>query len=139
MASKNLLTEQDKIAYSVISKFIKENGYPPSVRELCKIMGKSSTATIKYRLKSLEQKGFIKTTSGAKRTIRLLNEVEQGRCDWCKTGEQKCGTCRRFFDYYGDGGSDKCSSECDSGKCAYYQPIGFCPNCGADMRGDGNA
>jgi SOS-response transcriptional repressor LexA len=93
MASKNLLTEQDKIAYSVISKFIKENGYPPSVRELCKIMGKSSTATIKYRLKSLEQKGFIKTTSGAKRTIRLLNEVEQGRCDWCKTGEQKCGDC----------------------------------------------
>jgi SOS-response transcriptional repressor LexA len=87
MVSKNLLTEQDEIAYSVISKFIKENGYPPSVRELCKIMGKSSTATIKYRLKSLEKKGFIKTTSGAKRTIRLLNEVEQGRCDWCKTYE----------------------------------------------------
>lgn len=65
-------------------------------------------------------------------------EVVHGRCDWCKTGEEKCGTCRMFFDYYGDGGSDKCSSECDSGKCAYYQPIGFCPNCGAKMDGDGN-
>jgi DNA-binding transcriptional regulator YhcF (GntR family) len=77
MANEKRLTGKDEIAYSAISKFIKENGYPPSVRELCKILGKSSTATIKYRLKSLEQKGFIKTTSGAKRTIRLLNGIDK--------------------------------------------------------------
>lgn len=76
MANEKRLTEADKIAYSVIAKFIKENGYSPSVRELCKIMGKSSTATIKYRLQSLEQKGLIKTNSGEKRTIRLMNGNE---------------------------------------------------------------
>ena len=123
MASKNLLTEQDKIAYSVISKFIKENGYPPSVRELCKIMGKSSTATIKYRLKSLEQKGFIKTTSGAKRTIRLLNGVVHGR--WILAD---------------DGDGDVCSA-CGTDFCNIIYETwnwNYCPNCGADMRGDGN-
>ena len=119
MASKNLLTEQDKIAYSVISKFIKENGYPPSVRELCKIMGKSSTATIKYRLKSLEQKGFIKTTSGAKRTIRLLNEVEQGRRVWSENGELD------YEQYW-------LCSEC--GDHTFFK-TNYCPNCGAKMDG----
>lgn len=120
MASKNYLTEQDKIAYSAISKFIKENGYPPSVRELCKIMGKSSTATIRYRLQSLEQKGFIKTTSGASRTIRLLNGIEENLAvevahgHWSILDENccVCSVCHKHSvqDYY------------------------YCPNCGADMR-----
>ena len=76
MASKYLMTEQDKIAYSAIAEFIKENGYPPSVRELCRITGKSSTSSIQFRLKSLERKGYIKTTSGRKRTIRIVSEID---------------------------------------------------------------
>lgn len=59
---------------------------------------------------------------------------KHGDCVWCKPGEERCGTCRLFFDYYGDGGSDSCSSDCDSKKCAYYEPIGFCPNCGRKLR-----
>lgn len=62
--------------------------------------------------------------------------VVHGHCGWCKPGEELCGTCRKFFDYHGDGGSDKCSSDCMSDKCAYYEPIGFCPNCGAKMDGE---
>lgn len=55
------------------------------------------------------------------------------RCDWCKTGEEKCGTCRMFFDFYGDGGSDRCSADCDDIKCAYYKPVSFCPHCGTKL------
>lgn len=73
------MTEKDKIAYSAIVKFIKENGYPPSVRELCRITGKSSTATIQYRIKSLKQKGYIETTNGANRTIRITREIADGK------------------------------------------------------------
>lgn len=60
--------------------------------------------------------------------------VVRGGCDWCESGYERCGTCRMFFDYYGDGGSNRCSGDCDDIKCAYYEPIGFCPNCGADLR-----
>lgn len=56
-------------------------------------------------------------------------------CDFCKTGEEKCGTCVKFFDYYEDGGSDRCSIEYGNEKCAYYKPVHHCPNCGAKMKG----
>ena len=113
MVTEKRLTEKDKIAYSAISKFIKENGYPPSVRELCKIMGKSSTATIKYRLKSLEQKGFIKTTSGAKRTIRILNGAEHGHWSILSENCCVCSVCHKHS----------------------IQDYHYCPECGAYMRG----
>ena len=76
MENEKRLTEADQIAYHAIEQFVKENGYPPSVRDLCRITGKSSTATIQYRLKSLEQKGYIKTTSKGKRTIRITKRIE---------------------------------------------------------------
>lgn len=72
------MTKNDAIAYNAIVKFIEENGYPPSVRELCQITGKSSTATIQYRIKSLKKKGYIETTNGAKRTIRITRRGEDG-------------------------------------------------------------
>ena len=60
-------------------------------------------------------------------------EQKHGRCEWCEPGKEKCGTCLLFFDYYGDGGSDRCSGECDDEKCTHYIPMNHCPNCGAKM------
>ena len=76
MANENRLTDADKIAYQAIAQFIKENGYPPTVRELCRLTGKSSTSSIQYRLRSLERKGYIKTTDWGKRTIRITQGIE---------------------------------------------------------------
>lgn len=59
-------------------------------------------------------------------------------CDFCKVGSEKCGTCVKFFDYYEDGGSDRCSSEYGNEKCAYYKPVHHCSNCGARMSGGQN-
>lgn len=56
-------------------------------------------------------------------------------CDFCNAGSEKCGTCVKFFDYYEDGGSDRCSSEYGNEKCAYYKPVHYCSNCGAHMSG----
>ena len=56
-------------------------------------------------------------------------------CDFCKEGNEKCGTCVKFFDYHEDGGSDRCSIEYGNEKCAYYKPVHHCSNCGAKMKG----
>ena len=53
-------------------KQIKENGYPPSVREIGKSVGLSSTATVHGYLTKLEQKGYIKKENQKGRTLRLL-------------------------------------------------------------------
>ena len=129
MATETRLTEKDKIAYSAISEFIKENGYPPTIRELCIILGKSSTGTIQKRLESLESKGYIKTTSMGKRTIRLTKGIEEqttmevvhGR--WIEYRSfMKCSECGSHW-YYADN------------NCHLFD---YCPSCGAKMDGDGN-
>ena len=56
-------------------------------------------------------------------------------CYFCKAGDEKCGTCAKFFDYYGDGGGEKCSSAYDSIKCVSYEPMKYCSMCGAKMKG----
>lgn len=134
MANEKRPTAADKIAFYAIKEFLKENGYPPSVRELCRLTGKSSTASIQYRLRSLEQKGYIKTTDRGKRTIRITKgmddvptvefaEVVHGR--WIKDQQSK------FEHRY------NCSA------CGYRlidEPCNYCPNCGAKMMdGDSDA
>ena len=75
------MTASDKIVYSAIVEFLKENGYSPSVRELCRIVGKKSTATIQTRIRSLESKGYISTVAGAKRTIQLMTNCQITNAD----------------------------------------------------------
>ena len=139
MANEKRLTEEDEIAYHAIEKFIKENGYPPSVRELCRITGKSSTATIQYRLKSLEQKGYIKTNSMGKRTIRIIRKIEDAPTvdavevvhgHWisltdCSNAGVYCSICYKKVwkeDYAWCNRKNKLRSN-------------YCPNCGAKMDG----
>ena len=55
-----------------IEKQIKQNGYPPSVREIGKSVGLSSTATVHGYLTKLEQKGYIKKENQKGRTLRLI-------------------------------------------------------------------
>lgn len=62
--------EQDILTY--IEKQIKENGYPPSVREIGKSVGLSSTATVHGYLTKLEQKGYIKKENQKGRALRLV-------------------------------------------------------------------
>ena len=57
------LTEREYEIYLFLIKYFKENGYAPSVREIGKGVGLSSTATIKYYLDVLERKKKIKKDS----------------------------------------------------------------------------
>ena len=59
-----------------ILKFIEDqvmtNGYPPSVREIGKAIGLSSTATVHAYLAKLEKQGFIKKEDKKGRTLKVI-------------------------------------------------------------------
>ena len=50
----------------------KENGYPPSVREIGKAIGLSSTATVHAYLEKLEKDGYIKKEDKKGRTLKII-------------------------------------------------------------------
>jgi len=58
----NISSRQEKIL-KFISKKIKKSGYPPSIREIARAVGLSSSATVHSHLKKLEEKGFTYKTS----------------------------------------------------------------------------
>lgn len=66
-----LSSRQEQIL-AFIRKFLTKNGYPPSIREIGKAAGISSTSVVNYNLKVLERKGFIDRDRTVSRGIRLL-------------------------------------------------------------------
>ncbi len=66
------LNKREKAILKYIEKRVAEDGYPPSVREICKAVGLSSTATVHSYLESLSKKGYVKKESQKGRTLKLL-------------------------------------------------------------------
>lgn len=67
----NMTPAQYKV-YVAIKEYINKKGYPPTVRELCKIVGKSSPATIQVHLVNLRKKKIIDFKDNRSRTITIL-------------------------------------------------------------------
>lgn len=68
----NGLNKRERAILKYIQKEMTLKGYAPSVREICKAVNLSSTATVQGYLNQLEDKGFIKKESQKGRTLRLL-------------------------------------------------------------------
>ena len=68
----NGLNKRERTILKFIQKEIEERGYAPSVREICKAVDLSSTATVQGYLNTLEKRGFIKKENQKGRTLRLL-------------------------------------------------------------------
>ena len=66
------LNKREKAILKFIEKQITNVGYAPSVREIGKAVGLSSTATVHGYLAKLEKKGYIKKENQKGRTLRLL-------------------------------------------------------------------
>ena len=69
---ENGLNKRERAILKYIQKEISIKGYAPSVREICKAVNLSSTATVQGYLNKLEEKGFIKKENQKGRTLRLL-------------------------------------------------------------------
>ena len=64
------ITETEKKTYEYIKQCIEE-GYPPSVREICAHCGFKSTSTAHRAINSLTDKGLLEKADNLKRAIRL--------------------------------------------------------------------
>jgi len=67
------LTAKQKLIYDFLKQEIKQNGYPPTVREICEAVGLSSTSTVHAHLATLERKGMIKRTKTKNRSTEILD------------------------------------------------------------------
>lgn len=67
----NLTVKQNEVL-DCIKKYISNHGYPPTVREICKIKNYSSPSTVQKHIDALIEKGFIKKDKIKNRSIELL-------------------------------------------------------------------
>lgn len=83
----------------------------------------------------MRAEGYFSHTGNAcrqalmKNALNLIIKQSEG-CDFCKAGDEKCGTCKKMFE-----GMDGCSSNCDSEKCRVYEPVNYCFMCGRKLKG----
>jgi len=75
---KPLSPKQESII-SFITDFLRDNGYPPSIRDIAAGCGISSTSVVAYNLNKLEQAGYIRRHSDISRGIEFLNRERKGR------------------------------------------------------------
>jgi repressor LexA len=71
---KQELTERQQEILSFIHQFRDENGYPPTLREIGKRFGISSTFGVKRHLDALVKKGYLNIESNASRGISILRD-----------------------------------------------------------------
>lgn len=65
------LSIKQKITLEAIEWFINRNGYSPTFQELANILD-CNVSTVFKKVILLEEKGYISTISGKKRTMKVL-------------------------------------------------------------------
>ena len=71
------LTKMQQKIYEYIAACIREQGYPPSVREIGEAVGLRSPSTVHFHLKQLEEAGVIEKGAGKGRAITLRTAPRQ--------------------------------------------------------------
>ena len=65
------LSERQVKMLDFIEEFLRDNGYPPTIREIGKAVRISSTSVVKYNLEKLESLGHLHRKKEAARGLRL--------------------------------------------------------------------
>ena len=71
-------TKREEI-YAFLQEFLLQNGYAPTVREICAATGLRSTASAYYHLQALAEAGKIRLDESKKRAISLIDAPQPGR------------------------------------------------------------
>ena len=76
MPKRSDMTER---VYQYLQKAIKEQGYAPSVREICEAVGLKSPSTAHFHLKRLQERGLIEKGDCKGRAIVLKDQRDRDR------------------------------------------------------------
>lgn len=72
------LSKMQQKIYDYLESSIREQGYPPSVREIGEAVGLRSPSTVHFHLKHLEEVGYIEKGAGKGRAIALTGPLQHG-------------------------------------------------------------
>ncbi|WP_307860571.1 transcriptional repressor LexA [Actinokineospora baliensis] len=67
------LPQRQRQVLEVIRSWVQRNGYPPSVREIGEAVGLTSTSSVAYQLRALEEKGYLRRDPNRPRAIGVLS------------------------------------------------------------------
>lgn len=119
------LTKKDFLILDFIKKELSQKGFPPSVREICDMMGVSSTATVHAHLKKLEEHGKIVRNASKNRSIKIVPEknmqYDSGKIDYASD---------KYIDIpiYGRVAAGQPITAVDEITDVFPMPIGFAKN-----------
>lgn len=83
--SSDELSERQLKVLDAIKDWMRNHGYPPSVREIGDAVGLTSTSSVAYQLRVLERKGYLRRDPHRPRTVGvLLTETEQHDSEYSK-------------------------------------------------------
>ncbi|WP_130865334.1 transcriptional repressor LexA [Acidipropionibacterium timonense] len=66
------LTPRQRRVYEIIVESVDEHGYPPSVREIARRVGLSSTSSVQHQLRVLERQGFVRRDPNRPRALEIV-------------------------------------------------------------------
>lgn len=73
--AKRALSDRQRRMLDYITDFTVDNGYPPSIRQIGKAVGISSTSVVNYNLNRLVDEGFLDRDQNVSRGIRLTDKL----------------------------------------------------------------
>jgi repressor LexA len=73
--AKRKLTDRQRRILDYIQQFTVESGYPPSIRQIGKAVGISSTSVVNYNLNRLVEEGYLDRDQNVSRGIRLTEKL----------------------------------------------------------------
>ncbi len=72
------LSQRQQRIIDFIKEYLAEYNYPPTIREIGKAVGISSTSVVKYNLERLQEKGHIGRNREVSRGLRLMEQPSNG-------------------------------------------------------------
>lgn len=68
------LTSRKQSILNAIEDFNNKNGYPPTIRELCKLVGLKAASTMHRHLEELKASGYLSWEPSCPRTLTIVKE-----------------------------------------------------------------
>jgi len=70
------ISKKQRRILAFVGEYIDDNGYPPSMREICSALNISSTSVVSYNLDRLEEAGYLARDREVSRGLRLAEPAQ---------------------------------------------------------------